>query len=134
MAKELINDKLWAEIETLLPKPKLRRFRCPGRKPLDRRKVLNGIVFVLRSGIPWEMLPQEMGCGAGMSCWRYLATWQKSGVWQKVHELLLNKLQKSNRLDWSRAVVDSASVRAVFGGRKSAQTRRIEGNLAVSTI
>lgn len=134
MAKELISDELWAEIEPLLPKPKRRRFRYPGRKSLDRRKVLNGIVFVLRSGIPWEMLPQEMGCGSGMSCWRYLSAWQKSGVWQKVHEFLLNKLQKSNRIDWSRAVVDSASVRAVFGGQKSAQTLQIEGNLAVSTI
>lgn len=134
MAKELICDELWAEIEPLLPKPKRRHFRYPGRKPLDRRRVLNGIVFVLRSGIPWEMLPQEMGCGSGMSCWRYLYTWQKSGVWQKVHKLLLNKLQESNRINWSRAVVDSASIRAVFGGRKPAQTQRIEGNLAVSTI
>jgi transposase len=134
MAKELISDELWAEIEPLLPKPKRRRFRYPGRKPLDRRKVLTGIVFVLRSGIPWQMLPQEMGCGSGMSCWRYLSAWQKAGVWQNVHELLLNKLQKSDRIDWSRAIVDSASVRAVFGGRKSAQTQRIEGNLAVSTI
>lgn len=134
MPKELVSDELWVEIEPLLPKPKRRRFRYSGRKPLDKRKVLNGIVFVLRSGIPWEMLPQEMGCGSGMSCWRYLSAWQKSGVWQKVHNLLLNKLQKSNRIDWSRAVVDSASVRAVFGGRKSAQTQQIEGNLAVSTI
>lgn len=134
MAKELISDGLWAEIEPLLPKPKRRHFRYPGRKPLDKRKALTGIVFVLRSGIPWQMLPPEMGCGSGMSCWRYLSAWHKAGVWQKVHELLLNKLQEANRLNWSRAVVDSASVRALFGGHKSAQTQRIEGNPGVSII
>lgn len=62
MAKELVSDELWELIESLLPKPKRRRFRYPGRKPLDRRKVLTGILFVLKSGIPWEMLPPEMGC------------------------------------------------------------------------
>lgn len=122
MAKPLISDELWEIVEPLLPAPKPRRFRHPGRKPLDRRKVLTGILFVLRSGIPWEMLPQEMGCGSGMTCWRYLQRWQEQGVWQKIHEVLLARLRKADAIDWSRTVVDSASVRAVGGGLKQAPT------------
>lgn len=134
MAREILSDELWAEIEPLLPEPKPRRFRFPGRKPMESRKALTGILFVLRTGIPWEMLPKEMGCGSGMSCWRYLHAWHKAGVWQKVHELLLAKLQAAEQIDWSRAIVDSASVRAVFGGRKSARIPRTGGNPAASTM
>ncbi len=133
MAKELVPDELWELIEPLLPPPKPRRFRHPGRKPMDRRKVLTGIIFVLKSGIPWEMLPREMGCGSGMTCWRYLRDWQKAGVWQKLHEVLLAKLQAAEQIDWSRAVVDSSSVRAVFGGRKRARIPRIGPRPAAST-
>ena len=72
MAELLVSDALWERIEPLLPPPKHRRFHHPGRKPIDRRKVLTGIIFVLKTGIPWEELPQEMGCGCGMTCWNYL--------------------------------------------------------------
>ena len=72
MAKPLVSDELWEIVQPLLPAPKPRRFRNPGRKRLDDRKALTGILFVLKSGIPWEMLPQEMGCGSGMTCWRRL--------------------------------------------------------------
>lgn len=118
MAKPILTDELWALIEPLLPPPKPRRERYPGRKPLEHRKVLTGILFVLQSGIPWEMLPKEMGCGSGMSCWRRLHAWQEAGVWQKVHELLLAKLRAADRIDWSRTVVDSSSIRAVGAGQK----------------
>jgi transposase len=125
MAELLVPDDLWELIEPLLPPPKQRRVRYPGRQPLDRRKALTGILFVLKSGIPWEMLPQEMGCGSGMTCWRYLKAWQEQGVWQKIHEVLLARLRAANQIDWSRAVVDSSSVRAVLGGRKRAPIPRI---------
>ena len=134
MAKELLSDALWGLIEPILPPPKPRRSRYPGRKPMDRRKVLTGILFVLRSGIPWEMLPKEMGCGSGMTCWRYLRAWQEAGVWQKIHEVLLAKLREAESIDWSRAVVDSASVRAVLGGRKPARIPQIGAKRAASTI
>lgn len=133
MAEPLVSDELWEMIGSLLPPSKPRRFRYPGRKPLDRRDVLRGILFVLRSGIPWEMLPQEMGCGSGMTCWRYLQKWQQQGVWQKVHEALLAKLRDADAIDWSRAVVDSASVRAVLGGLKPVPTPRIGAKRAAST-
>ena len=116
MPKPLVDDGLWELIQPLLPPPKPRRRLYPGRRPLDNRKALTGILFVLKSGIPWEMLPQEMGCGSGMTCWRHLREWQEAGVWQKLHDLLLAKLRKADQIDWSRAVVDSGSIRAVGGG------------------
>ena len=94
MGKSLVNDELWKLIQPLLPPPKPRRQRYPGRKPLSDRRVLTGVVFVLKSGIPWEMLPQEMGCGSGMTCWRRLRDWQESGVWQRLHKLLLSNCEQ----------------------------------------
>jgi len=88
MAKPLLDDELWSVVEPPLP-PKPRRFRYPGRKPLDRRKVLTGILFVLKAGIPWEHLPQEMGCGCGMTCWRRLRDWQRAGGVDPADEQLL---------------------------------------------
>jgi transposase len=117
MAKPLLDDDLWKLIEPILPPAKCRRFRYPGRKPIGHRQALCGILFVLKTGIGWEYLPLEMGCGSGMTCWRRLRDWQKAGVWKKIHAMLLEKLHEADQIDWSRAVVDSASVRAVFGGR-----------------
>ena len=88
----------------------------PRRKPLDYRKVLTGIIFVLKTGIPWEELPQEMGCGCGMTCLNYLNAWQRAGVWEKLHQILLAELEQADKLDWSRAAVDSAKARALGGG------------------
>lgn len=119
MAKPLLPEELWQEIEPLLPAPKPRRYRYPGRQPISNRQALTGILFVLKSGIPWELLPQEMGCGCGMTCWRRLRDWQEAGVWQRIHEHLLARLQGAEAIDWSRAVLDSASLRAVHGGDKS---------------
>ena len=132
MAKPLVDDELWAEIEPILPEPKPRRFRYPGRKPLDNRRVLTGILFVLKSGIAWEDLPQEMDCGSGMTCWRRLQAWQALGVWQRVHEVLLAQLQATDQLDWSRAIVDSSSVRAVFGGPKPGRIPQIAARPAAN--
>ena len=131
MAKPLVSDELWEVIKPLLPpeppKPK------GGRPRLPARVALAGILFVLRSGIPWEMLPQEMGWGSGMTCWRRLHEWQASGVWERLHRLLLDRLRAADQIDWSRAVVDSASVRAVLGGRKRAPIPRIGREKAANT-
>lgn len=134
MAEPLVSDELWSIVEPLLPPPKPRRLRFPGRKPIEPRKVLTGILFVLKSGTPWEMLPQELGCGSGMSCWRYLHKWQESGVWQKLHEVLLAELHAADKIDWSRAIVDSSSIRAVHGGKKRAQIPRIGARRARSIM
>ncbi len=124
MAKPILDDGLWQIIEPLLPPPKRRRRRYPGRKPLGNRAVLTGILFVLKTGMAWEDLPREMGCGSGMTCWRRLASWQKKGVWNKIHRALLARLREADQIDWSRAAIDSTSVRAVFGGTKPGQTPR----------
>lgn len=131
--EELVPDKLWEEIQPLLPPPKPRRWKNPGRKPMDPRRALTGILYVLKSGVPWEMLPQELGCGSGMSCWRYLRTWQEAGVWKKIHTVLLSKLRGSNKIDFRRAVIDSSSVRATLGGARRGRTQRIEGKKGQNT-
>ena len=132
MAKPLVDDPLWAVIEPLLPPPKRRRRRYPGRTPLDHRRVLAGILFVLRTGIPWEALPQEMGCGSGITCWRRLRDWQRAGVWSRLHRVLLERLQAAHQLDWSRALVDSSSVRAHHAEKKRARRQRIDGSWGAS--
>jgi transposase len=119
VAKAIVNDELWAQVEPLIPKVR-RRLRYPGRKRIPDRRVLTGILFVLQTGIPWEHLPQEMGCGSGMTCWRRLKEWHEAGVWQGLHELLLAKLHEAERIDWSRAAIDSSQVRAVLGGPRLA--------------
>lgn len=114
MASPLVPDELWEVVEPLIPKVE-RRYRYPGRKRVPDRQALTGILFVLKTGIPWEALPQEMGCGSGVTCWRRLREWQEQGVWQKLHEALLAKLNAAGEIDWQRAAVDSSHVRA-FGG------------------
>jgi len=101
MDKSILDDELWALIAPLLPPPKPRRSKYPGRIPRNDRAVLAGILFVLLSGIPWEMLPKELGCGSGMSCWRRLRAWQEAGVWDRLHTLLLAQLRLADRIDRS---------------------------------
>ena len=133
MAKPLLDDSLWALIQPLLPN-RARRAKYPGRKPVSDRAALTGILFVLKTGMAWQDLPLEMGCGSGMTCWRRLRDWQKAGVWEKLHRQLLRRLHMADRLDWSRAVVDSSAVRAVFGGFKRDQTRRTAAKRAANII
>lgn len=133
MAKPLVTDDLWGIVEPA-PRPRHRSKRRRGGRPrVDDRNVLAGIVFVLRTGIPWEYLPQEMGCGCGMTCWRRLRDWNKAGVWSQLDRVLLDKLNAADKIDWSRAVVDSASVRAMHGGKKQAQVPWIGGRWDPST-
>ena len=132
MPKPLIEDDLWVVIEPLLPKRR-RRKRNPGRLPLSDRQVLTGILFVLRSGIPWKMLPQEMGCGSGMSCWRRLKAWQRTRVWDRLHQVLLSKLREAERIDFARVIADSSSIRAVGAGKKLDRTQPIAVVRAAST-
>ena len=130
MAKKLVTDELWETIEPLLPpqppKPQ------GGRPRIDDRAALTGIVFVLKSGIPWEMLPREMGCGSGMTCWRRLKEWQEAGVWERLHLVLLNRLGEADQIDWERASLDSASIPAKRGGQKPQRIPRIKERRARS--
>ena len=105
MAKELVPDELWMLIDSLLPseppKPNGGRPRVPDRAALA------GIIYVLKSGIPWGMLPKELGFGSGVTCWRRLRDWQKAGVWHRLHRVLLDELGKAGLIDcrgpaWTR--------------------------------
>lgn len=130
MAKPLVSDALWALVEPLIPStppsPK------GGQPPKSNRLCLTGLLFVLKTGIPWEDFPQEMGC-CGMTLWNRLRDWQRAGVWQKVHEVLLAKLRQADRIDFSRVIADSSSIRAVHGGKKRGRAPRIAAKPARST-
>jgi transposase len=130
MAKPLLAEGLWERIEPLLPperaKPK------GGRPRVSNRQALTGILFVLRTGCPWEYFPQELGCGSGMTCWRRLRDWHTAGVWEKIWRVLLDELGLADEIDWSKVAIDSCSVRALFGGRKPGPTPRIAAKMARS--
>ena len=123
MAKELVPDELWAVIKPLLPAHHAQAGKR-GRPSVPDRAALTGILFVLKSGIPWEMLPAEMGCGSGMTCWRRLRDWHKAGVWQRLHEVMLAKLEAAHLIDWSRASVDSIFIRAKGAKKGGLRARR----------
>lgn len=129
----LIDDAIWARLEPLIPKRRRRRGHRHGRTPIPDRAILTGILFVLRSGIPWQMLPRQMGCGSGSTCWRRLVRWQRAGVWQRLHEVLLAELRRRGRLDQRWTVIDSGSVRAMRGGKKLDRTQPIAVVRAAST-
>src|SRR5215216_871316 len=130
-AASLVPDALWEAMEPLLPnepaKPKGGRPRVPDRA------ILAGIVFVLRTGCPWRLLPKELGYGSGTTCWRRLRDWQEAGVWQKLHERLLNWLGDEAAIDWSRASADSLSVRAKRGASRPVPTRPTAASRAPNT-
>ena len=132
MSKPLVSDELWSFITPLLPpeppKPQ------GGRPLVPARAALTGVLFVLQSGIPWGMLPQEMGCGSGVTCWRRLRDWQAAGVWEGLHRVLLDHLGIADQLDWSRACLDSRLVPAKRGAKLRGRTQRIAARRARSTI
>jgi transposase len=128
----IVSDELWELVEPLLPKVE-RRFRYPGRKRLPDRQALQGILFVLHTGISWPHLPLELGFGSGVTCWRRMDAWQKAGVWERLHELLLARLRAAGEIEWSRAVADSSHVQAKKGAPRRARARLIEPDWAPST-
>ena len=136
MSHCLVTDPLWQRIAPLLPpeppKPK------GGRPRVSDRAALNGILYVLRTGIQWKHLPTELGFGSGVTVWRRVLAWQRAGVWERLHRLLLNELGEQGQLDWSRVVVDTRSVPAKRGEASPGRTprtvgRRVASNTSSST-
>jgi transposase len=132
VAPWIVSDELWQLFEPLLPKRE-RRFRDPGRRRLPDREALQGILFVLHTGISWTHLRVELGFGSGVTCRRRLDEWQKAGVWERLHELLLARLQASGQIEWSRAVADSSHVQAKKEAPRRARARLIEPERARNT-
>jgi transposase len=118
----LLDDHIWHAIEGIFPPPKPRRSRCPGRHPLENRRTLNGILYVLKTGIPWEALPVEMDYGSGVTCWRRLREWRQDGTWSKLLPLLLAQLRDAETFNWSRVHVTRNVSRT--RKRKTPHTRR----------
>lgn len=112
--------------------PEVRPSAKGGRPRLDDELALNGILFVLRTGIAWEDLPQELGFGSGMTCWRRLRDWQAAGVWHRLHLALLAQLRGAGQLDLSRVSLDGAAVSSPRGARTQAPTRRTAASSAAS--
>jgi transposase len=132
--EKLVPDGLWEQVAPLLPPPKPRRCRHPGRRPADDRAALAGIVFVLKTGIAWNQLPSGLvGC-SGVTCWRRLRDWTEAGVWPVLHEKLLAQLRALGELDLEVCAVDGSHVRALKGGTTSARPRSTAAVLAPSII
>src|SRR5258707_11108525 len=104
MPRPFLPNDLWTVVQPLLPRHKARLGRR-GRPPVDDRAALTGILFVLHSGIPWRLLPIEMGCGSGVTCWRRLRDWQRRGLWKKLLMLMLQRVGSKKGIDWSKVVV-----------------------------
>jgi transposase len=114
--KPLVTDELWAMAAPLLPR---RRAQPKGGRPwVDDRATLNGILYVLRTGIAWKDLATELGWGSGVTCWRRLRDWQRRGVWRKLHQVMLERLAAAHALEWTRASLDSRSLAARKGSRR----------------
>jgi transposase len=130
MSRPLVSDELWAIVQPLLPpeRPK----PGGGRPRVSDRAALAGIIFVLRTGCPWEWLPRELGCATGITCWRRLRDWQRAGVWHRLHTVLLERLDAADKLDWSRASLDSAGVSATRGAKRPGPTPPTAGSPARS--
>jgi transposase len=121
MKPSLVTDELWKRLEPLIPMPrrKNRHVKYAGRKPTDPRRIFNGIMFVLRTGVPWRALPSTVEYPSGATCLAYLAKWHKAGVWTRLSEILLAELRKKGKLRLNYAVADSSSIRAPGGGPKA---------------
>ena len=131
VAPWVVSDGLWERVEPLLPRVE-RRFCYPGRKRLPDRQALQGILFVLHTGIAWRHLPLELGFGGGSTCYRRLDEWQRAGVWERLQAQLLAELRAAGEIEWSRAVADSSHVQAKKGAPKGARARLIEPETAPS--
>ena len=132
VSDEVLTDELWQRLAPLIP-PRPRRFHYPGRRAVDDRVVLAGIIWVLRHDLPWRQLPASFSV-SGVTCWRRLWDWQTAGVWQALHETLLAELHAAGRCDLDAAIVDSSHVHALKGGKRPVRARSTAAMPARNTI
>jgi len=133
MVDDLVPDELWAIVEPLLPLPP-RPWYGGRRRTIPDRNCFAAIVYMVRTSTPWRLLPaQELGCGSPATCWRRLTEWAKAGVFDQLHLEVLDRLGVDGGLEWSRASVDTMSVRARRGGIMLAQIPSIVASPAPSS-
>lgn len=131
---DLVPDDLWERTAPLIPPRPPRRHRFPGRKPVDDRTALAGIVHVLRKGVSWADVPAErIGC-SGVTCWRRLRDWTEAGVGDRLHEALLVELRRADLLDMDDCAIDGSHVRALKGGITPGLHRSTAAVQAASTM
>ena len=132
MARRPVSKELWRQLQPLIPAFVPSAKGGARKLAVSDEAALNGILFVLQTGIPWEDLPQPLGYGSGMTCWRRLRDWNAAGVWEQLHQAMLTRLREHDQIDWSRASIDGSSVPSPRGARKRAQTPRTEASSAPS--
>lgn len=132
MARRPVSKELWRQLQPLIPAFVPSAKGGARKRTVSDEAALNGILFVLHTGIAWEDLPQSLGYGSGMTCWRRLRDWNAAGVWQKLHHAMLVRLREHDQIDWSRASVDGSSVPSPRGARRRAPIPRTGENSAPS--
>lgn len=126
MARRPVSKELWRQLQPLIPAFVPSAKGGARKLAVSDEAALNGILFVLQTGIPWEDLPQSLGYGSGMTCWRRLRDWNAAGVWEQLHQAMLVRLREQDQIDWSRASIDGSSVPSPRGVRKQGSTPRTE--------
>src|SRR5690242_12358764 len=130
-----LTDEQWQRLEPLLPPEK----PGTGRPNEDHRQILNGILWIHRTGAPWNDLPSRYGSVGTVSSRFY--RWRKAGIWQRILEALQARADCQGRVDWSLHFVDSTIVRAhqhAAGARKAggekggSRARHLAARAAVS--
>ena len=128
MSRAPVSKELWQQLEPLIPPFVASRKGGRRKRTISDEAALNGILFVLQTGIAWEDLPQALGYGSGMTCWRRLRDWNAAGVWEQLHQAMLVRLREHDQIDWSRASIDGSSVPSPRGAKKQGPTPRTEAS------
>ncbi len=132
MARQPVSKELWQQLQPLIPQFTPSSKGGARKLGVSNEAALNGILYVLQTGIPWEDLPQALGYGSGMTCWRRLRDWSAAGIWEQLHHAMLVRLREHDQIDWSRASIDGSSVPSPRGVRKRVPIPLTEANGAVA--
>ena len=121
MSRGDLNDKQWERLEPLLPARKR-----TGRPPKDHRQIINGILWVLRTGAPWRDLPERYG--PWQTVYSRFYRWQQQGVWDTLFAAVQAESDAAGKLDWTVHYVDGTIIRAhqhAAGAKKGTQTSKL---------
>lgn len=102
---DLTNEQ-WQRLQVLLPPASSQR----GRPAQDHRRLLNGILWVLRTGAPWREVPERYG--KWTTIYSRFQRWRKAGVWNSMFSALQSALEHEHQVDWEIHFIDSTTVRA----------------------